>query len=237
MNRYFLSALSVLVLCSPNVFAQGIEKVPPSIAVSGTGKVSVRPDTAEISVGVSSLAPSAAAALTANSAAMAALLATLKSNGIDSRDVTTSNFNVNPEYRQNNSVSDQNRPPQVVGYRVENEVRIKVRNINSLGPLLDATVRSGANNVHSIAFSIDQPDPFVDKARVLAVADAKRKAEIYAQASGIKLGRVLYLSEAGLAPQPPQPRMMMSAMGGGSVPVAIGENDVEASITVVYAIE
>jgi uncharacterized protein YggE len=237
MMRYLASTLAVMMIAAPSALSVEPSILPPSITVSGLGRTTTRPDMAEISIGVASQAPTAAAALTANNAAMANLMATLKTQGVEERDILTSNFSVNPEYRSDEGVP--NRAPKIVSYRVDNSVQVKVRKVDSLGPLLDAVVRSGANNINGISFTVAQPDPILDRARANAITDAKRKAELYANAAAVKLGRVLYISETG-GVVPPVPKMYaMEAMRAqdSSVPVAAGEQTMESSVTVIYAID
>jgi uncharacterized protein YggE len=215
--------------------ATGTEgNLPPSIAVTGTGKVSAKPDLAMITMGVTMEAPTAKAALAANTKAMTDLMAAVKQHGIADRDVQTSNFTIYPQY----SNSPGERRPHITSYRVDNQVRVRVRNLAGLGDLLDVVVQNGANNMNGISFQIDNPEPLLDKARVDAVNDARRKAMLYAQAAGVKLGRVLYISESG-GYVPPQPRMMTNSFAGASaaVPVEAGENEMQSTINVVYALE
>jgi hypothetical protein len=210
--------------------------VPPSITVSGTARAHAKPDLAHVEVGVSTDGPTAAAALAANNAAMNGLMSTLKAQGIEDRDIQTSGFNIEPQYRPTDSSNY--RRPQIVGYRVNNQVHVRVRHMNQLGPLLDTLVKSGANNVGGISFTIDEPEHILDTIRAAAVEDAHRKALLYAEGAHVKLGRVLYVNEGGGMPVPfPQPRMMAMAASAESVPIATGENELAVSVTVVYAIE
>lgn len=237
-----LTAGLLLVPVVPTVAAPtGEISQTPSVVVSGTGKVRVRPDTANINVGVVSVAPTAAAALSKNTESMNALMKALTSNGIEDRDVQTSQFNVNPEYRHPDprNPEEQYSQPKITGYRVSNEVFIKVRNIKNLGKILDNVITAGANQVNGISFSVGEPEPVLDTARKNAVLEAKRKAEIYANASGIKLGRVLFVNESSAHYPQPVP---MAAMRGGfaeasSVPISAGEQELTATVSVGFAIE
>lgn len=236
MLRYLASTLAVLIITMPAALAES-SNLPPSITVSGLGRATTRPDMAEINIGVTSQAPTAGAAVTANNAAMTALLATLKAQGVDDKDILTSNFSVSPEYRGDESGA--NRPPKIVSYRVDNSAQVKVRNLPTLGPVLDAVVRSGANNINGISFKVAQPEPILDTARTSAVGDARRKAEIYANAAGVKVGRVLYITEsAGIVP-PPMPKMYAAEamQRDSSVPIAAGEQTMEATVTVIFALD
>jgi hypothetical protein len=167
---------------------------------------------------------------------MSALIKTLAANGVAEKDVITDNFSVNPQYRYDNQ--PRSSKPTITGYAVNNQVHVRVRELSSLGKILDAVVENGANNVNGISFSIADPEPVLDQARQKAVADARRKAELFALASGSKLGRVLYITESGgMQPQPPRPMMMRAALSQSEVPIAIGDQQSNISITVTYALE
>ncbi len=239
MTRFFLSAslglLTVLSAAAPS-WAIEMKELPPSVSVTGEGHAYARPDQAQISMGVVSDSKTAAIALKNNSEKMTKLIATLKVKGIAEKDILTSNFSVNPQYRYDN-VNGQQRP-SIIGYQVSNDVQVKIRNLPTLGDILDAVVTAGANNVNGISFSLAEPDGVLDQARQKAMSDAKRKAELYAGAAGVKVGRVLYITESSGTVQPPRPMMMQAARASmESVPISSGEQESTASITVVYAIE
>lgn len=218
---------------APATAAEG-RPLAPSLTVVGTGEVTARPDLAVLQVGVVTQAPSAAKALQANNEAMSRLLKTLTARGIAEKDIQTSNFHVAPRYRQGR----QGEPThEVVGYQVSNQVRVKVRPLTTLGPLLDELVGEGANQVHGIQFSVTEPNRLLDEARRKAVADARHKAELYASAAGIKLGRVLLMQEQ--APSIPHAPFAFGGVreAAAAVPVAPGEQEFQATITVAYALE
>jgi uncharacterized protein YggE len=123
---------------------------------------------------------------------------------------------------------------EITGYEVTNQVRVKVRDLGSLGRVLDQQVGQGANQVHGVQFGRQEPAPLLDEARKRAMADARRKADLYAAAAGLKVGRVVAVQEAG-APSPREmsPRVVMSA----AVPVAPGEQEIHASVTVTFTLE
>src|SRR6185295_4581463 len=198
---------------------------PPRVAtvtVFGSGTVSAAPDMAEITTGVVTQAPTAAQALAANSQAMERLLQALGGLGVAARDIQTTNISVSPLRRQGRD----GQPPEITGYEVTNQVRVKVRDLGSLGRVLDQQVGQGANLVYGIQFGRQEPAPLLDEARKRAMADARRKADLYAAAAGLKVGRVVAVQEAGAASPRPEisPRVMMSA----AVPVAPGEQEVQA---------
>jgi uncharacterized protein YggE len=187
---------------------------------------------AHVQVGVVTEAPSAVKALKDNNDAMARLFSTLEGRGIAKKDLQTSNFSVSPQYKRG---PHGEQLAEVVGYRVSNQVAVKVRKLDSLGVVLDEVVQQGANAVQGVSFSVAEPTPLLDEARRKAMADALRKAELYAKEAGVQVGAVLLIQEA--TPRVPTPLAMDFARGAaGAVPIAEGEQEFRASVTVTYAI-
>jgi uncharacterized protein len=205
---------------------------PPSITVVGSGTAAARPDTAEVSAGVVTQAATAAQALAQNNAAMEKVIKAVTAAGIAEKDIQTTSVSVIPQRRQGRQ---EPQPPDIVGYEVSNQVRIKVRDLTVLGRLLDALVGQGANALGGISFTVGDPAPVLDQARTNAMADARRKAEVYARAAGATLGPLLSIRE-GAAPVPRFGGEMPRAMAVSAVPVAPGEQEFQASITVTYAL-
>lgn len=223
---------------------QGIDERSnvPSLSVVGHGKVSAMPDVADINIGVVSQGPTAKDALQSNSEAMAGLQKVLKERGVASKDIETTQIQVSPVY----SHPDPRRPipaeefvPKVVGYRVTNAVQVTARDIHKLGEMLDAVVGAGANQVTGISFRVEKCEQLLDQARKLAMADAKRKAELLAGEAGVVLGPARQISEAGSSPSRPMilgaaaPQAMMARSAPS---VAPGEQDLAVSVQVSYAI-
>ena len=202
-----------------------------TVTVSGTGTAAATPDMAEITTGVVTQAPTAAQALASSNQAMEQLMQSLGALGIAARDIQTTNVSVSPQRRQ----ARDGRPGEIVGYEVVNQVHVKVRELPSLGRVLDQQVAQGANSIQGIHFGLRDPAPLLDEARKRAMADARHRADLYASAAGLKVGRVLSVQEAGTVSPRPEPmgRVMMSA----AVPVAAGEQEIQASVTVTYALE
>lgn len=234
----FIRLISVLtaafLILTPAIAEE--TKVIRNISISGHGEVLAVPDLATVTLGVMTSASTAQEALAANTKAMNDLMATLKQQGIADRDVNTSNFNIGPRYDYGQGGT---QPPKVVGYDVSNTVTVTARKIEALGDLLDKAVSAGSNQIHGIGFSVSKPDALLDTARKDAVADARRKAEIYAAAGGFTLGEIISLSEGG-GYQPPMPMVMKSAMaadGAGAVPIAQGEQALSIDVSIVWAIK
>jgi uncharacterized protein YggE len=217
--------------CAPMVPPDGMPRRSSTVTVSGAGSVSAPPDQAEITTGVVTQAPTAAEALAANSQAMERLLQALGGLGIAPRDIQTTNISVSPLRRPGRA----GQPPEITGYEVTNQVRVKVRDLARLGRVLDQQVGQGANLVHGIQFGLQEPAPVLDEARKRAMADARRRAELYAAAAGMKLGRVVSVQEAGAAA--PRPEMAARATMSAAVPVAPGEQEIQASVSVTFILE
>lgn len=205
---------------------------PGRIVVSGTGSVEAAPDMAVITLGVTTEAEAAGAAMDANSAAMAAVLARLSEAGVAERDLQTEALSLAPRWRH--ETGPDGSGPQITGFVASNTLSVRVRDLARLGDILDLAIADGANTLGGLRFGVSQEDEMRDAARAAAVQDARRKAELLADAAGVSLGRLLELREDGGA-APPVPMMRME-MAADSVPVAPGEVGLTASVSLTYAI-
>lgn len=202
------------------------------ITVTGNGSAEAVPDMASVSLGVVTEAATAAEAMAANSAALAEVMATLTGAGIEARDIQSSGLNLSPAYEDNYQGGSEG--PKVRGFIAQNMVTVRVRALDSLGGVLDAAVGQGANNLYGLTFGLQEPEPKLDEARRDAVADARRKAELYATAAGVTLGEVVSISEQ-VDYGGPMPQMRAASFAKDSgVPVAEGELSLTANVTIVY---
>jgi uncharacterized protein YggE len=202
-----------------------------TISMSGHGEAKAPPDLVTINAGVTTTAPTAAAALAANTAKMKQVFAALEKLGVPQKNIQTANFSVSPQYAN----SQGNETPRLIGYQVNNQLRLRLEDVPALGKALDALVASGANNMNGIDFAIQEPAPLLAKARADAIADARLRAETYARAAGVTLGPILSISESG--GETPRPMYRMMAMEARApVPVAAGEETVSADVAVVWEI-
>jgi uncharacterized protein len=201
-----------------------------TISVTGEATVSVPPDLAQIDAGVSTEARTAREASEANNAAMGKLLLALKGAGIEEKDFQTSRLSLQPQYAPNRS-----GPNAVVGYRAANRVTIKLRDVTKVAATVDLLVAAGANELGGINFVVTAASKLLDDAREQAIADARRKAEIYARAAGVTLGSPVSISEEG-APGP-TPFRRMAAGAAASAPVAQGEETLQVTVNVSWAIK
>lgn len=207
-----------------------------SITVEGQGQVSATPDMAVINSGVTTQGNTAREALDANSAAMAELMAALEAAGIEARDVQTSNFSVSPNYVYSDA-RDENGytlPPKVQGYQVSNSVSVRVRDIADLGAILDRSVDVGANTINGISFMVADPTALLDEARKAAFADARRKAELYAEVAGTSLDDLESVRESQ-GYSAPEPMAMYARADAAAVPVAAGEMNFSVNVTVEWS--
>lgn len=208
------------------------------LEVSATGRVTRAPDQAVIRAGVVTQAATAAAATQENAARMAQVIASLKSAGIQPRDLSTSNVSLQPQYRYAD-----NQPPVVTGYQASNSVSVRFRDIARSGAVLDALVKAGANQIDGPSLSLSQPDAALDAARADAVARARARATLYAQAAGLRVERIVSISEAGEndggQPQPPVMFRVraMAAESNAATQVLPGQTDVTATINVRFVLK
>ena len=208
------------------------QTVPPAmISVTGEATVSVPPDLAQIDAGVTSEAKTAREASDANNAAMGKVMLALKGAGIEEKDYQTSRLSLQPENAPNRAGG----PMAIVGYRASNRVTVRLRDVAKLANLIDTMVSAGANDIGGINFTVSNASKLLDDAREQAVADARRKAEIYAKAAGVTLGAPLAISEEG-APGPIPYRKMAVGMAA-SAPVAPGEETLRVTVSVSWAIK
>ena len=228
-----LGALVVLSLLASAAAAQ--DESPRRLVVTGTGEASAQPDVAVISAGVVVQADTASAALAENTRAMNAVLEQLRAAGLAQEDIQTAQFAVTPLHDARPPDPQRTEPPGIVGYQVSNQVTARVRDIDRLGATLDALVRAGANSIDGLYFDLADPEQLQGEARDAAVADALAKARRYAAAAGVQLGEILAIEESD-AFAPPRPMMRAEAMAT-SVPIAPGQTELSASVTITFALE
>ena len=232
-----LSLLALSIAVTPAFAAHNPSG--PVISVSGTGEVQSAPDVAFVDAGVTTSGATAADALSANTKAMSQLIDTLKAANIEARDIQTSNFSVNPNYvySDERDANGYTKPPKIVGYQVSNTVTVRVRDLAALGSILDKAVSVGANTVNNIAFSVADPAELYDQARKEAFKDARAKADLYAEAAGVSLARILNISEQQNYNPPPRPyamKAMAQADAAAPVPVQAGELSFSVDVSVTW---
>lgn len=226
-----LAAYAMIALAPAPTVAQ--EETIAQLSVSGRGEAVAVPDMATINLGVTAQEATAAEALDATSKVAARIIARLEAFEIAARDVQTSGLSLQPVYTRYDR--DNGRPPEITGFRASNQVTVRVRDLDILGDVLGAVTGDGANSLDGLSFGVTEEEPLLDEARRDAVADARRKAELYAEAAGVSLGRVLSISEQGGGRPVPMPMAEMR-MAADSVPIAQGETGFSAQVSLVFEI-
>ncbi len=201
--------------------------------VVATGEVNRAPDIVRINAGVQTQAPSASEAIRRNAEQMRAIRAALRQAGIAERDIQTSAINLSPEWRQ-----AENRAPEFVGYRAYDMVNVRFRDVANAGRILDALVAAGANQIDGPNFGIDRADAVLDEARTRALANARTRADLYAQTLGMRVKRIIAVSESGAAPGPmPYMARLEMAQDSAATNIAPGEQTLTAVLTVSFELE
>ncbi|UZK68399.1 SIMPL domain-containing protein [Sphingomonas sp. S1-29] len=200
--------------------------------VVAEGRTTRVPDLATIGAGVVTQAATASEAMTTNATAMARVLAALKRAGVADRDVQTASISLSPQYRYG-----ENQPPILTGYQASNRVNVRFRDIARSGTILDALVSAGSNQIDGPNLTLAEPDAAMDEARADAVKRARTRAELYARAAGLRVDRIVSISESGQIAQP-MPVMMQSARMEADVrtKIAPGEQEVEITLNVRFAL-
>jgi uncharacterized protein len=206
-----------------------VQSLPQArVVVTGEGSVTVPPDYAEISTGVTTRGKTAKEALDANSKLMTAVTTALQNSGVEQKDIQTSRFSIEPVYVQQQS----NSARTLTGFEAVNQVGVAIRQIGKLGDILDKLVSSGATDIGGIEFLHADPAKALDQARQAAVADARHKAELYAQNTGLTLGGVLWITEDQADAPVMKAGLMRAAAGGMPAPIAAGEDTLRSSVTI-----
>jgi uncharacterized protein YggE len=239
-GRMFLSTFALLILISVTNLWAAEDSTVSRILVTGQGSTDIAADMAVLTLTVTRDEETARAALDANSAAMSDVLSAMKSEGVKERDLQTSGFSIQPRYfYPSNKPTTNHQPPRIVGYTVRNSLTVRIRDISALGEILDTSVTLGVNEGGNIMFTNDDPSAAITQARVKAVKDAMAKAKTLAEAAGVKVGKLLEMSEQTHNPRP----MLMAraersmAMSADTVPVVAGENTYKVTVNMSFAID
>ena len=232
VQAFVLAGWAVAVSFAAPAFAE-TDQPPAIISVTGEAHVSVPPDLAQIDAGVTSEAKTAREASDANNAAMGKVLLALKGAGIDEKDFQTSRLSLQAQ----NTVPKQGAPSTIVGYRASNRVTIRLRDVTKVASVIDTLVGAGANDIGGINLMVSQASKLLDDAREQAIADARRKAEIYAKAAGVTLGEPLTISEEGSPGPISYARVASAGLPMAKTPVAQGEETLQVNVSVSWAIK
>jgi uncharacterized protein YggE len=225
ISRALFCAFVIAAAALAPFSAHAADKLEMLVTVTGEATVAAAPDAAVIRLGVSSQGKTARAASDANAKDMTVVLAAIKESGVADRDIQTTSLSLQPQYDPK-----QTGAARLIGFQVNNQVTIKIRDVGKLSTVLDRAIAAGANEMSGIEFVVSEQEKLLDQARAAAIADARHKAELYANAAGMKIGRVVAISEEGSAP----PRPYQSMRAGVAPAIAPGEQTLRAVVTVSY---
>ncbi len=240
--KNILTLLAILLLftaCTPQTIQLQVDKqdkLPPLLTVKAEGLVKVNPDQLQLRLGVITEDKDAGAALSRNNQRMATVMGMLQEIGIGETERGTGQFQIAPEWSRPPRPTPANWEPAIIGYQVSNEVLINTTQVELAGKLLALAQQAGANQIGGLQFGLADPEAHRQRAIEIATVRAGEKAETLAKAAGIKLAGVQSISLDSSSPFP-QPRMMLAearAASTESVPVAAGQVEVSASVTIVY---
>ena len=238
-----IAALAIVLLAtaatSPAIAQVAVDPVTmlrdgTLLEVSATGKTTRVPDIATIRAGVVTQSPTAAQALADNARRMARVIAALKGAGVADRDVQTANISLQPQYDNRDG-----RAPVITGYQASNTLSVRFRQVADSGRILDVLAKEGANSIDGPNFMIDKPEAANDEARIDAIRQARARAELYARAAGMRVDRIVTISEGGGYMPRPAP-MLMARMAEGAAAdtsVAPGEEDVTVTVNVRFLLK
>lgn len=238
-TRLLATALLLAAALLPSsLSAHEPERKEPVIMVSGEGDTAVAPDLAIVTLSVAETRKTAREALDVANRAMGGVIDALKKEGLAPRDLQTSGLSIQPQWTYPDNNDGVPKPPVLTGYMVSNTLTVRIRNLAKVGAIIDSAVTLGINQGGDIRFTNEDPAKAVAAARTAAVKDAIEKARTLADAAGIKLGRILEITEAGARPEL---RPLMSARlakdAAEAVPIEAGENSYSVSVQVTFAID
>ena len=202
-----------------------------TIVVSGTGRVAVDPDVADLRLGVAVSRPTVEAARSAAAEAMTAILAAVTAAGVAQRDVRTTLVSVQPRYDYRDG-----KAPTLVGYDLTNIVEVTARDLAGLGAIIDGALSAGATSLDGLSFRVDDPRDAEHAARTAAVAEARSRAEVLAEAAGVTIAGVADIVEGGAPATCPQPKAARMLAADAGTPVEAGTTEISVTVTVTFRI-
>lgn len=207
-----------------------------TISVTGLGQVAAAPDLLVLNLAVETQAVTASDALVENNKKATAVLSALRDHGVQERDIQTTQLSIDPVFERRDP-NDTN-PPKIAGYRVQNGLSAKLRDVHSAGAVIDAAVQAGddATRIEGISFSFADPSSLRVEARKRAIGDAKDRAQQLANGLGVELGNVTSVSELEPSGGPTVREFRSAAFVAESTPVLPGESEVSLQVTVSYEI-
>jgi uncharacterized protein len=224
-------AAGVSTMASAQVQPQGPVITGTRLDVSARGEVTRVPDVALINAGVVTQAADAATAMRENATRMARMVAALRKAGIAERDLSTASISLSPQYRY-----VENQAPVITGYQASNQLNVRFRDIAKSGSVLDTLVKEGANQINGPSMMLDNPQAAMDEARIAAIKAARARADLYAGATGMKVKRIVSISESeGFSPGPvPVMARGMAMDAAAKTEMLPGEQSIAVSVSVVF---
>lgn len=239
MKNVLLGALLLGAAVLPSAADAQQASITQSIAgtrldLNASGEITRVPDLAVITAGVVTRETTAGAAMSQAASRMSQVRAALKSAGIDDHDIQTSNLSLTPDY-----VYANNQPPRITGYSASNQLTVRFRNIANTGKILDTLVREGANQISGPNLTIDKPETALDEARARAVANGRARADLYARSLGLRVARVVIVSESGSSypVPPPMPMYARAAEVGADTKVEPGEQKLQVNLAMTFELQ
>lgn len=221
--------LLVIAVAAP-AMASPSDKVQSTINVTGHAETTVVPDVAVLSVGIVSTGTDVESARVENDRTMRRIIEALTQQGIDKREITTSQFSLQPIYR---SDAKDSGVGTISGYRLQNTVSVVVSDLAKIGTVIDATFQAGANQFQGLRFGLKDDAALRDELLKKAVQDGRRKAGIIADALGVSLGQAISVTENGrMAPVASEVRMLKAS--AASAPIEAGTLTVGVDVNIVF---
>ncbi|ESQ93950.1 SIMPL domain-containing protein [Asticcacaulis benevestitus] len=211
-----------------------IMPAPSTLSLNASGEVSATPDMATINFAVVTQGSSASEAMKGNNVRMNTVMAALKDAGIAAKDIQTSSLNLNPQYDYTDG-----QAPKLTGYQAQNQITVRVNDLTRTGPVIDAVIKAGINQVNAITFGLKNDEAVLDQARQAAVATLLKRANLYAAATGMKVKRIITIDEGGPVYNQPQPMMMSmrAKSADSSTPVSSGELQLSVNVSATFELE
>lgn len=227
------ATLSAFALGCAQAQENNISPTGTRLDISAQSTLQARPDIATLQIGVVTKAQTADQARKDNAQKMNAAFAILKEKKIDSQDYQTTGLNLSPDY-----VYEKNQAPRIAGYQASNNLTVKIRDLDKVSDVIDALVASGVNQINGPNFSVEKPEIFLNRARQDAMKQADERARVYAEATGLRITRIVSISEHANMGMP-RPYMMKAAIApqaasADSTPVAPGHVDLDVTVNVTY---
>lgn len=245
--------------------SSGVDQNPAMITVSGDGEIYAKPDLATVDLSVVTDKKTVAEAMTENTTQMNAVIGAIKSQGVDAKDIKTTDFSIYPKYEWQNAICPTPSPlplstsaekvsssisycppgkSTLTGYEVTQQLEVKVRALDKVGDVIQSATAAGANQVGDFQFTIENPDTFTAQAREQAIVKAKAKAKELASQLGVRLVKITSFSENGNYPYPVyMTSAKASGLGGGMADsvaapqIQTGQNKITASVSITYEIK